>query len=326
MSKYKNLSKIEIQEKIESGNFVKQEMVIRDTASGQIVKLDKVSKHESENYPSSFFQVNNNYVYQFDTQELIDSIKEIHLDMHFDELSDAYNTLLDYISMHKNIEDFSTQIYSCAVPLARSFQSTMARLLKDSDYFLSSNITDESVDRFLILLKAYVNFLFAYTVFLIIKQKNSSSVKSVIDPKIIELKDFLLPLYKHILLPFQKIWNQYSQKNEQKPDFNNSLYIKHYTNPGYDAERIELLIDFDDRFKSVGSLLKEASASRFSFSVESSSNEICGLNRRDHTKEIIDAIYIALVDIEKLEDFIHEFELLNLDDNELKDCVFSRLA
>ncbi|EHR6474793.1 hypothetical protein KUK78_004439, partial [Vibrio parahaemolyticus] len=87
-------------------------------------------------------------------------------------------------------------------------------------------------------------------------------------------------------------------------------------------ERIELLIDFDDRFKSVGSLLKEASASLFSFSVESSSNEIWDLNRRDHTKEIIDAIYIALVDIEKLEDFIHEFELLNLDDNELKDCVF----
>lgn len=76
MSKYKSLSKIEIQEKIDSGYFVKQEMVIRDTASGQIVKLDKVSKHESENYPSLFFQVNNNYVYQFDTQELIDSIKK----------------------------------------------------------------------------------------------------------------------------------------------------------------------------------------------------------------------------------------------------------
>ncbi|WP_146107568.1 hypothetical protein [Vibrio diabolicus] len=76
MSEYKKLSPTDIQEKIDSGCFVKQEMVIRDKASGQIVKLEHLSKHETGNYPNSFFQVNNNYIYQFDTEELLKDIKK----------------------------------------------------------------------------------------------------------------------------------------------------------------------------------------------------------------------------------------------------------
>ncbi|WP_146107569.1 hypothetical protein [Vibrio diabolicus] len=200
----------------------------------------------------------------------------------------------------------------------------MESLLKDLNYFSKDNNTDESIDKFLNLLKAYVNLLFAYAIFLMIKKKDSSRIKSVIDVKILEFKTLLSPIYQNILLPYKKNLNLHIGRCEYKHDFDNSLYIEHYTNSSYETEKIDFLIDFDDRFLSIGHLLKEAKKYNYSFGVKNSSN---GYDyKRDHRKEIVYAIYDAFVDISKLEQFIHEFELLNLDDKELKDCIFSRLT
>ncbi|TOB49038.1 hypothetical protein, partial [Vibrio parahaemolyticus] len=112
---YSELSQAEIDEKVQSGEFKRDEIVVRDNQTKQIVRFEKKSKHESEIFPNTFIQVNNNYIYQFDIKEVLDKIKNQNLKQEYSNLEIKYNILLDFIEMHDEEDDFTSDIYSNAV-------------------------------------------------------------------------------------------------------------------------------------------------------------------------------------------------------------------
>lgn len=322
MSKYSQLSSDEIESKIESGNFKRDELVIRDNDSGQIVRLEKTSKHKSNLFPNSFIQVNNNFIYQYDIKKLFSEIKDYKLECDFNDLEIEYNTLLDFIEMHEEIDDFTSDIFTLTVKLTRRFESKVSELVKELNLEV-----DGTVDKLINCIKAYVNVIFSYSVFLIIKNNSNDKVRSVIDKKILSLRNFITPLYKDLLMPMKSEWCQTKRGNILVPDLNMSLYIQHYTTSDFTLKNIEFLVDFDDRYDSAIDVFDLCKCSGFPLE-KKEENRLYrrrSSEKRDNKKHLAYELYSIFVDLTKIEGFINEVDELDFSNKELKEKIFSRL-
>lgn len=321
MSKFAELSASEIERKVESGDFKRDEVVVRDNSSGQIVRLEKNSKHNSDLFPNTFIQVNNNFIYQFDIKEVLLKIKEQKLSNDFDALEVEYNTLLDFIEMHDEIDDFTSAIHTSTITLSRKLESKVALLTKELDL-----TSDESVDRLISIIKAYVNVIFSYAVFLFIKSKSNQKVKSVIDKKILSVRNIIVPLYKELLMPMKEEYDQYARKYTTVPNLENSLYIKHFTGNDYEIKNTDYLVDFDDRYGSIIDVFELWKDNNFTRPQKTDDCYSRRNQKRDNSKHVVYSLYQFFVDSTKIEEFICEVEGLDLSNEELKEKIFSRLT
>ncbi|MCF7475890.1 hypothetical protein L3V32_04125 [Vibrio sp. J2-4] len=318
---YSELSQADIDKKVEAGEFKRDEVVVRDNRTKQVVRFEKKSRHESEIFPNTFIQVNNNYIYQFDIKEVLCKIKEQNLKQEYSELEVKYNILLDFIEMHDEEDDFTSDIYSNAVSLSREFESKVAQLIKELD--LQS---DDNVDRLVNVLKAYVNVIFSYAIFMFIKDRSKRKVKSVIDKKILALRNLILPLYKDLLMPFTSVRKDYSNEIIEVPDLDNSFYIKHFESRDLNIKVLDLLVDFDDRYQSSVEIFELCKDHNYALQrVSDSRHHHYGKPPRDNLKEIAYRLYYILVDLSKIEELINEVDQLELKNEDLKKKIFTRL-
>ncbi|MBE5160246.1 hypothetical protein HJ044_23445 [Vibrio parahaemolyticus] len=318
---YSELSQAEIDEKVQSGEFKRDEIVVRDNQTKQIVRFEKKSKHESEIFPNTFIQVNNNYIYQFDIKEVLDKIKNQNLKQEYSNLEIKYNILLDFIEMHDEEDDFTSDIYSNAVSLSREFESKVSQLIKELD--LKS---DDDVDRLVNVLKAYVNVIFAYAIFMFIKDRSKRKVKSVIDKKILALRNLLIPLYENLLMPFKETWQQYSNERITVPDFEKSFYIQLFESKKLNIKALDLLVDFDSRYQSSIEIFELCKDQNYTLTSVRDSNDFnYGKPPRDNLKELTYNLYHILVDLSKIEELINEVDQLELNNEDLKKKIFTRL-
>lgn len=318
---YSELSQAEIDEKVQSGEFKRDEIVVRDNQTKQIVRFEKKSKHESEIFPNTFIQVNNNYIYQFDIKEVLDKIKNQNLKQEYSNLEIKYNILLDFIEMHDEEDDFTSDIYSNAVSLSREFESKVSQLIKELD--LKS---DDDVDRLVNVLKAYVNVIFAYAIFMFIKDRSKRKFKSVIDKKILALRNLLIPLYENLLMPFKETWQQYSNERITVPDFEKSFYIQLFESKKLNIKALDLLVDFDSRYQSSIEIFELCKDQNYTLTSVRDSNDFnYGKPPRDNLKELTYNLYHILVDLSKIEELINEVDQLELNNEDLKKKIFTRL-
>ncbi|WP_392339607.1 hypothetical protein [Moritella marina] len=319
---YSKLSQAEIDRKVEAGDFKRDEVVVRDNRTKQIVRFEKKSKHESDIFPNTFIQVNNNFIYQFDIKKVLDKIKEQNLKQEYSSLEVKYNILLDFIEMHDDEDDFTSEIYSNAVALSREFESKVSQLIEELD--LKS---DNNVDRLVNVLKAYVNVIFSYAIFLFIKDKSKRKVKSVIDKKILALRNLITPLYEKLLMPIKLVRKDFSNEMIEVPDLDNSLYIKHFTSKGFNIKLLDLLVDFDNRYQSSIDIFELCKEHNHVLQRESNSNSpYYGKPPRDNSQYLAYSLYEVLVDLSKVEELINEVDQLDLTNEGLKDKIFTRLA
>ena len=318
---YSELSQAEIDEKVQSGEFKRDEIVVRDNQTKQIVRFEKKSKHESEIFPNTFIQVNNNYIYQFDIKEVLDKIKNQNLKQEYSNLEIKYNILLDFIEMHDEEDDFTSDIYSNAVSLSREFESKVSQLIKELD--LKS---DDDVDRLVNVLKAYVNVIFAYAIFMFIKDRSKRKVKSVIDKKILALRNLLIPLYENLLMPFKETWQQFSNERITVPDFEKSFYIQLFESKKLNIKALDLLVDFDSRYQSSIEIFELCKDQNYTLTSVRDSNDFnYGKPPRDNWDEVTYNLYHILVDLSKIEELINEVDQLELNNEDLKKKIFTRL-
>ena len=66
MGKYQHLTDFQIDEKINSGEFREEGILVRNVANGESVKVKSLGVPVTTNFPPIFVQIHNTYVYQAD--------------------------------------------------------------------------------------------------------------------------------------------------------------------------------------------------------------------------------------------------------------------
>lgn len=233
-----------IEEGISQGNFKEEGILIRDVSNGQIVKVLKLKEKSSNHIPSTFIQVNQNYIYQADLSPILEAISHERESSVYNELEDQYNLVLDYLDSFNTYDTGIEKVYQICLEVSVLFDNNIRREIKGLDI---NELEKIDTKRFFGSLNAYIKILFSYIVSTYILHKDKFSKDKVIISKILNFKESVRKLYEQILAEsIEKKEKDGTLKNIIT--MQNSLYSMYLFNDKYELNDLDRMASQDSRF------------------------------------------------------------------------------
>lgn len=317
------LSDADIDKGLKNGSMVQSGVQIRDTKSGQIVKVIHKENEMSVRIPYTLIQVNNNYIYKADLKPIIKSILLNRQNDTYDELEEAYCLVTDYFNIYNTYKkDIDKLFYTC-LEASNKFDIKIKNEINNLDV---SKIKIEDVGRLKKFSSAYVDILFTYIISTYTYNKDKFSKDTVILDKLLSFESNVKNLYEQLLVS-SKRETSIEGKTVTTFDMQNSVYSKYIFDDSYNIYDVELLVRHDSRFESITDIFSfykkhfkkgNFRNSNHNYNYNNTNNEVkisilANLTNADDNREgLIEVLYSILEAIENLKNVRNE--VISLDD------------
>lgn len=242
MSKKRHLSDSQVLARIEQGDFnVERIDLVRNSENGEIVKHMK--RRDTDTVPSTYVQVNNNYVVERDITPFIDALVKHRDSEAIAHLEDGYEVVLGYLAYYRDHLDRLDLLNSESLRTTLVFKSRMKGFLVSAEEFLRDNNGLRNVQ----VVDAYLNTLFIYVISTHKLHKTQLSRDTNSREQLELVKNKLLSIYKDLMMA----------GSGEKYDLLRSGYARILNDKDYDLDLLDSLIRHDDRFVSSMAFIKD---------------------------------------------------------------------
>lgn len=294
MRKWQNVTEEDIRRGISSGQYKEDGLLVRDSATGQVIKVLKSDQKSENGVPPTFIQVHNSVVYHYDDKSLIRELSKHKQESGFVDLEERYGVVLQcagYYTQYGN--EYLDELLRRCIDVAPVFYS---RISKHAATINDQTIDSVNIEQFCGSLGAYVKVLLLLLICTLRKHGKAMLGEIVILDSITKLEQCVRPLYEQLLA--------YSHGSAYY--LNNSLYAMYCFHDGYDFAQLDRIAKQDSRFGSTTNVMNhikrhhrtsyDTQTSRF-YALEFNTQEISPNSNRN---KLACKLLTILEDIEKL--------------------------